>query len=319
MGSPHNHFGGDFNFDRSKTNSFGSERHNNLIRYASYSSVLAAIVIVVLKFYGWILTSSSSFFTSLIDSLLDITTSLVNMIAIRFSLAPPDNDHRFGHEKIQDLAVFAQSSFFMGAGFFALIQVVREAYQGQYISNHGEGMFIMVLVSIITLALLAFQTYVLKKTKSKIISVDRFHYLFDFLANLSVALCLYISKFYSYADSILGITISIFIITGAYKFVKHSIKNLIDQECDEEEKNKIINILKTFSEVKGAHGLKTRRAAEKYFIQVHIEMDPGLTLIEAHEITDKICDKIKEDFENSEIIIHQDPHGFEEEKEYIVL
>jgi ferrous-iron efflux pump FieF len=315
MGNFHNHFSG----DKNQSNLIDNEKHNNLIRYASYSSVLAALIIVGLKFYGWAITNSSSFFTSLIDSLLDITTSLVNMIAIRFALAPPDNDHRFGHEKIQDLAVFAQSSFFMGAGFFAFVQVIRDSYHGQSISNHGEGMFIMALVSIVTFILLGFQTYVLKKTKSKIISVDRFHYIFDFLTNLSVIICLYISETYVYADSILGVLISIFIVTGAFKFVKYSIKNLIDQECDDEEKGKIIAVLKTFSEIKGAHDLKTRRAAEKYFIQVHLEMDPNMTLIEAHEITDKISDKIKESFENSEIIIHQDPYGFEEDKEYIVL
>ena len=315
MGNFRNHLGA----DKDQSNLINIEKHNNLIRYASYSSVLAALVIVVLKFYGWAITNSSSFFTSLIDSLLDITTSLVNIVAIRFALAPPDNNHRFGHEKIQDLAVFAQSSFFMGAGFFALIQVARDSYHGQNVSNHDKGMFIMILVSIVTFVLLGFQTYVLKKTKSKIISVDRFHYIFDLLTNLSVIVCLYISETYIYADSILGGIISIFIITGAFGFLRYSIKNLIDQECDDEEKAKIIAVLKTFSEIKGAHDLKTRRAAEKYFIQVHLEMDPNITLMEAHGITDKISDKIKESFKNSEIIIHQDPHGFEEDKEYIVL
>jgi len=234
-------------------------------------------------------------------------------------LLPPDNNHRFGHEKIQDLAVFAQSSFFMGAGFFSLIQVIRDSYKGNNIANHEHGIVIMGFVSLVTIFLLGFQTYVVKKTKSKIINVDRFHYLFDLMTNLSVMICLYISETYRYADSILGIIISIFIISGAYEFVKFSIKNLIDEECDDDEKNKIIEILKTFSEIKGAHGLKTRRAAEKYFIQVHLEFDPDMKVIEVHKISDEICDKIKEVFRNSEIIIHQDPYGFEEDKEYIVL
>ena len=76
---------------------------NRLVKIASYASVLIALLIMIAKTYAWLLTESQSILASLIDSLLDISSSIINLIAIRVSLLPPDDNHRFGHEKFQDV------------------------------------------------------------------------------------------------------------------------------------------------------------------------------------------------------------------------
>ena len=86
---------------------------NDLIKSASYASVIVAAIIMSIKSYGWVSTGSQSMLAALIDSLLDISSSLINLIAIRIALSPPDNNHRFGHGKFQDLAIFSQSIFFL--------------------------------------------------------------------------------------------------------------------------------------------------------------------------------------------------------------
>ena len=84
-----------------------------LIKSASYASVAVAFIIMSIKSYAWITTESQSMLASLIDSLLDISSSFINLIAVRIALAPPDDNHRFGHDKFQDLAIFSQSIFFL--------------------------------------------------------------------------------------------------------------------------------------------------------------------------------------------------------------
>ena len=84
---------------------------DRLIKIASYVSVSTALLITIAKAYGWLFTESQSMLASLIDSFLDISSSIINLIAIRLSLIPPDDNHRFGHEKFQDLAIFSQSMF----------------------------------------------------------------------------------------------------------------------------------------------------------------------------------------------------------------
>ena len=96
------------------------ERNNRLIKIASYASVTTAVVIMLAKSYAWLATESQSILASLIDSLLDISSSAINLIAIRFSLLPADDNHRFGHEKFQDLAIFSQSMFFFASCLFTL-------------------------------------------------------------------------------------------------------------------------------------------------------------------------------------------------------
>ena len=87
-------------------------KDEDLIKSASYASVIMAIIIMLVKAYAWTETTSQSILASLIDSCLDITSSAINLIAIKVALRPPDDNHRFGHDKFQDLAIFSQSIFF---------------------------------------------------------------------------------------------------------------------------------------------------------------------------------------------------------------
>ena len=93
-------------------------KDDDLIKSASYASILVAIIIMLIKSYGWAATDSQSILASLIDSCLDITSSAINLVAIRIALRPPDHNHRFGHDKFQDLAIFSQSIFFFASSLF---------------------------------------------------------------------------------------------------------------------------------------------------------------------------------------------------------
>ena len=92
-----------------------------LIKRASYASIITGVIILIIKIFGWIKSDSIALFASLVDSLLDITSSCINAIAIQIALSPPDNDHRFGHNKVQDLAIFGQSVFFISSGAFTMV------------------------------------------------------------------------------------------------------------------------------------------------------------------------------------------------------
>lgn len=280
---------------------------DGLIKSASYASVITAIIIMLIKSYGWLATESQSMLASLVDSMLDITSSLINLIAVRIVLLPPDNNHRFGHDKFQDLAIFSQSIFFFASCLFTLFSSTKALYLQGKPGNHELGVSSMLLCTALAVILVIYQTYVIKKTHSKIIAIDKLHYFSDFLANLAVIASLYLSARFWYIDSLTGIVISLYIIRASYFLFKDAIKNLSDEEFADGEREQIIEIIKSYSEVKGFHELKTRSAGNKPFIQFHLEMDGGLSLKRAHIISDKVYDKILEVFPNAEIIIHQDP------------
>jgi cation diffusion facilitator family transporter len=292
------------------------ERNNRLIKIASYASVTTAVVIMLAKSYAWLATESQSILASLIDSLLDISSSAINLIAIRFSLLPADDNHRFGHEKFQDLAIFSQSMFFFASCLFTLFSSSKALFSGPELVNLELGTNIMYFCVFLTFVLVCFQSYVVSKTKSKIISADKLHYFSDFITNIAVIISIYLSATFWYIDALAGIGISLYVMYASYRLFREAIRNLADEEFPQTEKDKILSIISNYHQAKGVHELKTRYAASKPFIQFHLELDGNITLYKAHEMADKLMKDLLEEFPEAEITIHQDPAGLEQDVNY---
>ena len=288
-------------------------KDNTLIKSASYASVVIAGIILIVKIYGWVATESQSLLASLIDSVLDISSSLINLIAVTVALMPTDDNHRFGHDKFQDLAIFSQSILFFASCLFMLFSSGRALYFGDAPENPEVGANAMYLCIFLTFVLVCYQSYVVKKTGSKIIAADKLHYFSDFLTNIVVVVSLYLSSSMWYIDAIAGVGIALYIMHASYVLFRDAIRNLSDEEFSPEERKKIISIVREFGEAKGLHELKTRSAGSKPFIQFHLELDGSLSLNKAHEISDRIADRLMKEYPRAEIIIHQDPAGLEEE------
>ena len=289
-------------------------KDEQLIKSASYASVTIATIIMLVKFYAWVETDSQSILASLVDAFLDITSSFINLIAIRVYLKPPDKNHRFGHDKFQDLAIFSQSMFFFASCIFILASSIRALYFQNIPENLSVGMDVMYLCIFLTFVLVVYQTYVIKRTGSKIIVADKLHYFSDFLSNIAVVLSLYLSYKFWYIDALAGIGIALYMLRGSYVLFKEAIRNLSDEEFDDADRKKILKIIRKFPEARGVHELKTRSAASKPFIQFHLELDGKISLTEAHRISDMVTDELMKHFPNAEIIIHQDPEGLEMEE-----
>lgn len=292
------------------------EVKNNLIRAASYLSVIFAIIIMIIKAYAWIMTESQSILASLIDSLLDISSSVINLIAIRISLLPPDDNHRFGHEKFQDLAIFSQSMFFFASCLFILFSSFKALISRDAVVNEQIGINIIYVCIVLTFILVCFQSYVIKKTRSKIIEADKLHYFSDFITNITVVISIYLSGKFWYLDALVGIGIALYIMYGSYRLLRLAIRNLADEEFPQKDKDMVLKIVSESVDVKGIHELKTRYAAHKPFIQFHLELDGSITLNKSHEIADEIMSRLLKNFPDAEITIHQDPVGLEQDVKY---
>jgi ferrous-iron efflux pump FieF len=287
-----------------------------LIKLSSTLSLIIATTILILKMFAWLYTNSSSVLASFVDSALDITSSAINFIAIRYAMLPPDNNHRFGHDKIQDLAVFGQGTFFVASGLFVIISSALKINSVSDVHNLDFGIYLMLISTILTIGLVLFQAYVISKTNSSIIKADKLHYLTDILSNIVVVISVYFSGAYENLDNLLAILIGLYLVYGSYMILKDALKNLLDQEFDSEEKNKLIDKLREYKiskKIESAHDIKTRKAGNKYFIQFHVELKGDLTLNQTHEIVEEIEKDIMLIFPDCEIIIHQDPSGINED------
>jgi len=283
--------------------------NNKLVIRAVYASIFTAISILIVKVSAWYLTDSSAVLATLLDSFLDIAASCINFVAAKYALQPPDNEHRFGHGKAEDLAVFAQSSFFAMSGVVIIIVAIKKLIFPVHTEQTELGITIMVFSIIVTVFLLLYQTYVYKRTSSPIIKADRFHYSVDLITNFVVILSLYLSrKFHSaIIDPIFAIFIAAYILYGAFELFSRAFCNLLDQEFNEDDRKKVHDLILSHKRIRGYHDLRTRYAGRKPFIQFHLELDGKMSLRESHLIADQIEENILKAFKEADILIHQDP------------
>jgi ferrous-iron efflux pump FieF len=287
---------------------------DRLRRLATYASVTVAALLIAVKFAAWLETGSVALLSSLVDSLLDIAASLVNLVAVRHALSPADREHRFGHGKAEPLAVLGQSAFITGSAMLLLAEAVRRLISPARIENPPAGIAVMIFSIVVTIGLVLYQRHVVRRTGSIAITADELHYRSDVVLNLSVIAALVLGSTLDIRilDPLFGAAIGIWIVYSAVRLARLSLIQLMDHELPDDEREKIRAIAQSHPDVVAAHDLRTRVAGPTAFIQIHIEMNGTLSLIRAHEISDEVEAELRAAYPNAQVIIHQDPEGVEE-------
>jgi len=287
---------------------------DRLRRGATYASVAVAMVLIAVKFAAWLDTGSVALLSSLIDSLLDLVASIVNLLAVRHAMTPADREHRFGHGKAEPLAVLGQSAFIIGSALLLLAEAVRRMIAPAAVHNPPAGIAVMVFSIAVTVALVFYQRHVVRRTGSIAITADELHYRGDLILNGSVIAALVLGGIFGLdiLDPLFGAAIGVWIIYSAARLARLSLVQLMDRELPDDEREKIREIALSHPEVAAAHDLRTRVAGPTAFIQIHIEMDGGMSLTRAHEVSDEVEMRLRTAYPHAEIIIHQDPEGIEE-------
>jgi ferrous-iron efflux pump FieF len=286
-----------------------------LKRWATYAAVATALTLIVIKLGAWVATGSIALLSTLIDSVLDTGASLVNLVAVHQALQPADRDHRFGHGKAEPLAGLAQSAFVAGSGLFLVIEAAGRFADPQPVTRPLVGIMVMGASIILTLALVGFQKYVVRKTQSVAVNADSLHYTGDVLINLSVIASLLLSSQvgFTLADPLFAIAIALYLLWNALGIARSSMDLLMDHELPQAERDRIKQIARLHPGVMNVHDLRTRSSGTQGFIQLHLEMDGQLPLTQAHAIADAVELKLREAFPEADVIIHQDPAGLTEQ------
>ncbi|HEY9536110.1 MAG TPA: cation diffusion facilitator family transporter [Kiloniellaceae bacterium] len=291
-------------------NRLAGDEAARLLRLATTASVVTAVLLILVKLVAFLLTDSVSILSTLIDSLLDGAASLVNLIAVRHALVPADREHRFGHGKAEPLAAMGQAAFITGSAIFLVIEAVPRFFAPHPVSHSGIGMAVMAFSIVATVALVALQRHVIRRTGSLAISADRLHYMGDILVNGAVILALLLAAEFGWllADPIFGIGIAAFILYNAWQIAAGAFDMLMDRELPDDERSRIGATIRAHPEVRGIHDLRTRASGPQIFIQCHIELESTLTLVQAHAIADAVEADLRRAFPGAEVIIHQDPY-----------
>ena len=285
--------------------------YSRLVTMAGLASTATAGILILAKLSAWLLTDSSSMLASLTDSLMDISASVINLLAIRYSLVPADDDHSFGHGKAESLASLAQAAFITGSALVLVMNGFSRLVSPQPMEHLGIGLWVTIGALALTLLLVTFQSYVVKRTDSQAIKADRLHYQSDLLLNSGVLVALALSWYgWLWADGLCAILLGIYILRSAMQIGYEATQTLLDRQLPDEERDEISRLTTSVSGVHGLHDMRTRQSGQLRFIQLHIELDDDLPLRRAHAIADEVDALLLKAFPASDVIIHMDPISF---------
>jgi ferrous-iron efflux pump FieF len=283
------------------------------MRRAAWAAVGVASLLILLKAGAYLVTGSIAMMASLADSGLDLIGSTINLLAVGHALTPADREHRFGHGKAEPLAGLAQGAFIAGSALFLVVESAQRLIAPQPIGHGGVGLVVMAISIVAVTALVVLQRMTVARTGSPAIGADAIHYFGDLVTNLGVVVGIVLSTEFGWllADPVVGIIIAVILSYSALHVFRQSYDQLMDRELPEDERARIKKIVMEHKDVRSLHDLRTRAAGISTFIQMHIELDPALSLARAHEVSDAVEADLCSAYPNAEVIIHQDPAGLE--------
>lgn len=286
--------------------------HNHLASHATFAAVCTALILVTTKTFAWWFSGSLTIQASLLDSLSDLLSSMINFFAVRYARKPANDEYRFGYGKAEALAGFLQSILIIASTFWMVWHAYQHHQMLEKISHHRLALVVMAISTILTLCLVIFQLYTIKRTNSIAVKADFLHYQADLLSNVAAIIALLAMSWFEigWIDTAFGIGIAIFLLYGSIAILKQSFNILMDKELPKAIRRKIRKIIQTNTKVIDVHELRTRSAGHIDFIQLHITLDPSLNLQEAHIIGDEVEETLKKSYPQSEILIHLDPQGY---------
>ncbi|CCK00069.1 CDF family cation-efflux transporter FieF [Cronobacter malonaticus] len=285
-----------------------NHEYGRLVSRAALAATLVATLLLIIKIFAWWYTGSVSILAALVDSLVDIAASLTNLLVVRYSLQPADEEHTFGHGKAESLAALAQSMFISGSALFLFLTGIQHLITPEPMRAPLVGIVVTVAALITTLMLVTFQRWVVRKTRSQAVRADMLHYQSDVMMNGAILVALALSWYGLHrADALFALGIGVWILYSALRMGYEAVQSLLDRALPDDERQAIVDIVAAWPGVQGAHDLRTRQSGPTRFIQLHLEMEDNLPLVQAHLIAEQVEQAILSRFPGSDVIIHQDP------------
>jgi cation diffusion facilitator family transporter len=291
------------------------EETAKLTRGVTLLSVAVAATLIVVKAIAWQVSGSVAVLASLADSGLDLVASLVTFFAVRYAAEPPDAEHRYGHGKAEAFASLAQAGLVLLSAALVAREAVARMIDPQPLERESWGMGVMLISLVLTSLLIVAQSRVLKRTGSVAVSGDRAHYFSDLASNLMALAGIAAAAFLDLPvfDAIAGLLVAAWLVWGAYQVFAESSRHLMDHELPEEAREDIRRLIAASPGVIGVHQVRTRASGPSIHIQAHVDLDPNITLLQAHEILDRAEASVLAAYPAADIILHPDPHGLAEE------
>ena len=283
-------------------------RQNKRMIFVSKFAIVINIVLALLKIISGNIFRSVSLISDGLNSLSDLITNILVIIGLKVGENPEDEEHPFGHGKIESVFSVIIGTFIMITAFDIIKENIMGLFQmkGEVISSPMP-VIITVIVIVIKIFQLLFMKNKTKDYRGALINSLLEDYKADIVISISVLMGILLSRINPVFDVFVGVSVAIYIMYSGYNLIKDNALILLDSQ-DEELLENVRKDLSEFEEIENAHDFRMTTSGKNIYLFIDVRMNKSLTIDEAHEITNKISKFIKHKYKNiKRVLIHAEP------------
>ncbi len=282
-----------------------------LKRRTASVSVLANCGLILLKVIAGTITGSVAILTDAVHSSIDLVASIVAYISVRKAGEPADESHRYGHEKIENLAAAIEGILILiGSAAIAFAAVRRLLGHGR-LHSVGLGIAVVTFSMLVTLSVSALLARNARQTESPALEGDAVHLRTDAISSGAVLVSLALVQLTGaqWLDPAVALLVSFLIVFTGVRLMARSARVLVDHALPADEVEAIRRAIKAFAPrgVVGYHELRTRRAGARRYVDLHVQFRAGTSLEAAHGIAHELQDRIAARLDHTDVLIHLEP------------
>lgn len=276
---------------------------------AARLSIYSNTILVLLKLVVGVLSGSVSVLSEAAHSASDLLASWIAFFSVRVSDRPADEDHPYGHGKIESISGMAEALLIFLAAAYIIYESVSKLRKGVGELDVSLGLCVMLVSVLVNIGVSIRLFRVARETDSLALEADAEHLRTDVYTSVGVVAGLAAVRItgLSILDPIVAIGVALLILHAAWRLTRAAFGGLVDVILPEDEVAAVREVLDDEPAVLGYHKLRTRKSGSARHVDLHVQMCDHLTLVAAHDLTERIEDRIRERLPNAVVTIHTEP------------
>lgn len=257
-----------------------------------------------------LITGSMALLSEAAHSAADVAASFVTLWSVRAAAAPPDDEHPYGHGKIEALTGFGESALLLATvGYIAYESITRLVAPHEPIQQVNLGMVVMACSALGAVSIAAYVRRIARQGRSMALETNAQHLMVDFWTSIGVLGALVVTKITGWvkADAALALCFAVWLAYGALKMAKKAFHELIDRRLPDDELDRIAEIIAGQEGVISHHRLRTRLSGDTRYIDMHIVVPREWSVVQAHDVADGLEKRLSTELSPAVVVVHVDP------------
>jgi cation diffusion facilitator family transporter len=278
---------------------------------AAAVSIVSNTCLIVLKVAAGLVTGSVGILSDAVHSLMDLIASLIAWASVRKADAPADASHRYGHEKLEDLAAGAQALLLLFGAVFIAVEAIRRLINGGHVASVGVGIGVAAAAAAVNVVVSTYLERTGRATGSTALHANAVDLRTDAIVSMAVLVSLVVVKLTgaSWMDPVVGLLVAAAISRTGVRILIEASRRLADEALPADELAALQHVVGSFvgAEVVGYHDLRARHVGSHHQVDLHLQFAAGISLERAHYVSHQLQDAIVARLPGTTVLVHLEP------------